>query len=141
MAPMSTRRRRAGSPGAAGSCPTGDAIQQRSGTTTSAACARTWAARRRRGGGDGRAAYATGNDVAFARDARPFTAAHEAAHVVQQRGGVRCAAASGAGDDYEQHADAVADRVVRGESAEPVLDPMAHRGARAGRRCSATKST
>lgn len=29
-----------------------------------------------------------------------------------------------AGDAYEQHADAVADRVVKGENAEDLLDPV-----------------
>ena len=71
----------------------------------------------------GAEAYATGNRIAFA-DPSPslHTAAHEAAHVVQQRGGVSLKGGVGqAGDAYEQHADAVADAVVRGESAEHLL--------------------
>lgn len=36
----------------------------------------------------GAQAYTTGNKVAFAKPADPHTAAHEAAHVVQQRAGV-----------------------------------------------------
>lgn len=57
------------------------------------------------------------------------TAAHEAAHVVQQRGGVALKDGVGApGDRYEQHADAVADRVVQGRSAEGLLDPLAGSG-------------
>ncbi len=75
----------------------------------------------------GSEAYATGNHVAFA-DSSPglHTAAHEAAHVVQQRAGVSLKGGVGAvGDRYEQHADAVADKVVRGESAESTLDQMA----------------
>ncbi len=70
----------------------------------------------------GASAYATGNDVAFAGGADLHTAAHEAAHVVQQQQGVHLKGGVGeAGDPYEQHADAVADRVVRGESAASLL--------------------
>lgn len=69
-------------------------------------------------------AYATGNHVAFAGEPDLHTAAHEAAHVVQQRGGVQLKGGVGtAGDPYEVHADAVADRVVRGESAAELLAP------------------
>ena len=51
------------------------------------------------------------------------TAAREAAHVVQQRSGVQLKGGVGeAGDAYERHADAVADRVVAGRSAEALLD-------------------
>ena len=71
-------------------------------------------------------AYATGAHVAFRESPDPHTAAHEAAHVVQQRGGVQLKGGVGeAGDRYEQHANAVADRVVRGESAEGMLDELA----------------
>ncbi len=67
-------------------------------------------------------AYATGNDVAFAAPPDLFLAAHEAAHVVQQRQGVHLSSAVGqVGDPYEQHADAVAMAVVRGESAAALL--------------------
>jgi hypothetical protein len=70
----------------------------------------------------GATAYATGQDVAFARQPDLHLAAHEAAHVVQQRGGVQLAGGVGqSGDPFEQHADAVADAVVRGESAEALL--------------------
>jgi hypothetical protein len=70
----------------------------------------------------GARAYATGNDVAFAGDPDVHTAAHEAAHVVQQRGGVQLKGGVGVeGDVHETHADAVADRVVRGESAAELL--------------------
>lgn len=70
----------------------------------------------------GAEAYATGNHVAFARTPDLHTAAHEAAHVVQQRAGVQLKGGVGEdGDPYERHADAVADAVVRGESAEPLL--------------------
>lgn len=68
-------------------------------------------------------AYATGNHVAFAESPDLFFAAHEAAHVIQQRAGVQLSSAVGqAGDAYEQHADAVAARVVAGESAADLLD-------------------
>jgi len=71
----------------------------------------------------GAAAYATGNHVAFTAPPDLHTAAHEAAHVVQQRGGVSLKGGLGsAGDPYERHADAVADRVVAGQSAQDLLD-------------------
>jgi hypothetical protein len=71
----------------------------------------------------GAKAYATGNKVAFGSAPDLHTAAHEAAHVVQQRGGVQLKAIDGgAGDPHEQHADAVADAVVAGKSAEGLLD-------------------
>jgi hypothetical protein len=74
----------------------------------------------------GAQAYATGNHVAFAGQPDLHTAAHEAAHVVQQRRGVQLAGGVGAaGDAYERHADAVADRVVQGKSATDLLDTMA----------------
>lgn len=70
----------------------------------------------------GAEAYATGHDVAFASSPDLHTAAHEAAHVVQQQRGVQLKGGVGeAGDVHEQHADAVADRVVRGESAADLL--------------------
>jgi len=73
--------------------------------------------------------YASGNHVVFARAPELHLAAHEAAHVVQQRAGVQLSGGVGrVGDRYEQHADAVADRVARGESAEALLDEMAGGG-------------
>ncbi|HEX3759260.1 MAG TPA: DUF4157 domain-containing protein [Kofleriaceae bacterium] len=70
----------------------------------------------------GASAFATGNHVAFARSPDLHTAAHEAAHVVQQAQGVNLYGGVGAtGDAYEQHADAVADRVVAGQSAADLL--------------------
>lgn len=70
----------------------------------------------------GAQAYATGNSVAFAESPDLHTAAHEAAHVVQQREGVQLKGGVGeAGDSYEQNADAVADRVVAGQSAADLL--------------------
>lgn len=77
----------------------------------------------------GAEAYATGNDVAFRAIPDLHTAAHEAAHVVQQRAGVSLKGGVGAaGDAYEQHADKVADLVVAGESAEGLLTEMTGAG-------------
>ncbi len=70
----------------------------------------------------GAEAYAVGDQVAFGRTPTLHTAAHEAAHVVQQRAGVALKGGVGqAGDPYELHADAVADAVVRGESVVGLL--------------------
>jgi hypothetical protein len=80
-------------------------------------------------GAMGAQAFATGNHIAFAGTPDLRTAAHEAAHVVQQRGGVQLKGGVGAvGDTYEQHADSVADRVVAGESAQDLLDQHAPAG-------------
>jgi hypothetical protein len=68
-------------------------------------------------------AYTRGEQVAFRESPDIHTAAHEAAHVVQQRqGGVLLSGPVGHADDrFERHADAVADLVVRGASAESLL--------------------
>ncbi len=74
----------------------------------------------------GAEAYATGDHVVLGGGTDLHTVAHEAAHVVQQRGGVQLKTGVGeVGDQYEHQADAVADRVVRGESAETLLDVYA----------------
>jgi hypothetical protein len=71
-------------------------------------------------------AYTLGDDVAFRGDPSLHTAAHEAAHVVQQRGGVDLPGGIGAaGDRYERQADQVADRVVGGEPAADLLPSAA----------------
>lgn len=71
----------------------------------------------------GAQAYAADGGVAFGSSPDLHTAAHEAAHVVQQRAGVSLYGGVGEpGDVYERHADAVADAVVAGRSAEPLLD-------------------
>jgi Domain of unknown function (DUF4157) len=117
--------------GSAGSLPHGAAIQHSFGHhdvssvqahTDSNASAATAAM--------GAEAYATGNSVAFSSSAPSLhTAAHEAAHVVQQRGGVQLKGGVGqVGDVYEQHADAVADQVVQGKDATALLDQMAPGG-------------
>lgn len=79
----------------------------------------------------GAVAYATGNNVAFKSAPSLHTAAHEAAHVIQQRHGVSLPGGVGSvGDSYERNADAVADRVVSGKSAADLL-PGAGGGASA----------
>jgi len=71
-------------------------------------------------------AYARGSDIAFKSAPSLHTAAHEAAHVVQQKAGVQLSGGVGeVGDSYEKHADKVADAVVAGQSAEPILSEMA----------------
>ncbi|MDR3419320.1 MAG: DUF4157 domain-containing protein [Nevskia sp.] len=78
------------------------------------------AARARALGAD---AYTSGAEVTFSGAPSLHTAAHEAAHVVQQRAGVDLPGGTGReGDAYERHADAVADRVLRGQSSEALLD-------------------
>ena len=73
--------------------------------------------------------YSSNGRMAFHGTPDLYTEAHEAAHGVQQaaletrlqlKGGI-----GEAGDKYEQHADAVAKKVVRGESAEELLDQIA----------------
>lgn len=67
-------------------------------------------------------AYAAGDDVVFAKEPDVETAAHEAAHVVQQAQGVHLKGGIGEPSDaYEQNADAVAARVKAGESAADLL--------------------
>jgi hypothetical protein len=67
----------------------------------------------------GAAAYAHDKTIVFAKSPDLHTAAHEAAHVVQQRSGAASATAA-----HEAHADRVADLVVQGRSAVAVLDEM-----------------
>ena len=72
----------------------------------------------------GASGYASGRSVAFREWPDLALAAHEAAHVIQQRAGVNLEGGVGKqGDEYEQHADAVAERVVAGRSAESLLAP------------------
>ena len=80
--------------------------------------------------GLGARAYAMGDSVVLGPNGGDLhTVAHEAAHVIQQRGGVALAGGVGeAGDRYERHANAVADLVVQGKSAEGLLDTMAGSG-------------
>jgi len=74
----------------------------------------------------GAAAYTAGERIAFANKPSLHTAAHEAAHVIQQRGGIQLKGGLGkVGDPYERHADQVADRVVAGRDASTLLDRFA----------------
>ncbi len=74
----------------------------------------------------GAEAFATRGHIAFAGTPTLHTAAHEAAHVVQQQAGVQLQGGIGqVGDHYERHADAVADLVVQGKSSEALLDVYA----------------
>jgi hypothetical protein len=89
----------------------------------------------------GAVAFATGNHVVLG-DTSLHTVAHEAAHVMQQRAGVQCKTGEDdRGDRWERHADAVADAVVGGGSAESLLDELAPRCPPAPAGCSAWGST
>jgi hypothetical protein len=73
-------------------------------------------------------AFTSGSRIGFRDHPDERLAAHEAAHVIQQRAGVSLHGNVGApGDEHEQHADRVADAVVAGRSAEPILDERAGR--------------
>lgn len=81
----------------------------------------------------GAEAYASGNHVVFGQQPDLHTAAHEAAHVVQQAQGVNLKGGVGAeGDAYERAADAVADQVVAGKPAGHLLGPVAGGGGASG---------
>jgi hypothetical protein len=70
----------------------------------------------------GAAAFATGSSIAFRADPDLWLAAHEAAHVIQQRHGEGPPAGlDSPGDRHERAASAVADRVVAGKSARDLL--------------------
>ncbi len=73
--------------------------------------------------------YAMRGQMAFGGAPDLYSQAHEAAHGVQQAAlGGRMKLEGGIGkegDRYERHADAVAEAVVKGESAESLLDQMA----------------
>lgn len=77
----------------------------------------------------GASAYATGASIAFGGPPDVRTAAHEAAHVVQQRQGrVPAGGVGAAGDPLEREADAVANRVMAGEPVGELLGPAAVTG-------------
>lgn len=113
--------------GGGGSMPFASQIQQSfGGYDISHVQAHTDSAAKQGSSAMGADAYATGNHVAFGKSPDLHTAAHEAAHVVQQQAGVQLSGGVGAvGDRYEKHADQVADAVVQGKSAEPILAEMA----------------
>ncbi len=68
--------------------------------------------------------YSSGDHIALGAGASKHTVAHEAAHsVVSEHSNVQLSNGVGSsGDRYEKHADTVADAVVSGKSAEPLLD-------------------
>jgi hypothetical protein len=119
-----------GTQGSGGALPHLDAIQASFGShDVTGVQAHTGSAAQAASKAIGAEAYATGNNIAFGGSPTLHTAAHEAAHVVQQRSGVSLSGGVGqAGDSYEQHADEVADEVVAGGSAEALLDTMAGGG-------------
>jgi hypothetical protein len=71
-------------------------------------------------------AFASRNHVVFGGTPDLRTAAHEAAHIVQQRVGVQSTGGTGReGDVYERYADAAAEAVMAGRSAQELLEPFA----------------
>ncbi|MCG8423493.1 MAG: DUF4157 domain-containing protein, partial [Proteobacteria bacterium] len=79
--------------------------------------------------GMGALAFTSGSRIGFRDPPSLRLAAHEAAHVVQQRQGVHLEDDVGRpGDSHERHADAVADRVVAGGSAEDLLGDTHYQG-------------
>lgn len=119
--------------GAGGALPHADAIQKSFGKhDVSTVTAHIGGPAARAADAIGAEAYALGKDVAFRAPPDLHTAAHEAAHVVQQRAGVHLSGGVGAaGDIYEQHADRVADRVEAGQSSEALLDELGGAGSSA----------
>jgi hypothetical protein len=86
----------------------------------------------------GAEAFTVREHVAFAGEPSLETAAHEAAHVVQQRSGAVLAGGAGQeGDRHERHADVVARRVVAGQSSEALLDAYTGAGPDGARATSA----
>jgi hypothetical protein len=72
----------------------------------------------------GAESYAQGNTVGFKQVPSLWLAAHEAAHVVQQKQGAEVPGGVGqVGDAHEAHADRVADRVASGASAADLFGP------------------
>ena len=70
-------------------------------------------------------AYTTGNHVVFQGAPDLATAAHEAAHIVQQRAGLSPSEATGvSGEKYERQADDVAKRVVQGRAVADLMPPQ-----------------
>jgi hypothetical protein len=73
----------------------------------------------------GAEAYTCGNEIVFNKYPSLFVAAHEAAHVIQQRANILLKNGCGeAGDLYEQHANQVAQAVMENRSAEQILDEL-----------------
>jgi hypothetical protein len=72
----------------------------------------------------GALAFTAGDRIGFRDRPDQWLAAHESAHVIQQREGRSVPDGGGAGDPWERHADRVADTVTSGGSAEPLLDQV-----------------
>ena len=73
----------------------------------------------------GARAFTFGDRIAFAAPPDLRLAAHEVAHALQQRARVDLPGGVGrTGDRYERHADAIADAVVAGRSAVPLVDEL-----------------
>lgn len=125
---------RAGTSGGAGALPHLGAIQRAFGRHDVSAVGAHVGGKAAQACSDvGAEAYATGDQVAFAEQPTLRTAAHEAAHIVQQRAGVKLEGGVGkSGDTYERQADAVADAVVQGKSAEGLLGNAPTQGAGTG---------
>lgn len=71
----------------------------------------------------GAQAYSTKGNVVFGQTPSLHTAAHEAAHAIQQRQGLSLPSGLGSPSDrYEQQADEVARRVEQGQSCQDLLD-------------------
>ena len=80
----------------------------------------------------GALAFTSGDRIGFRETPDLRLAAHEAAHTVQQHAGLSLPGNVGhVGDPWERHADRVADAVVGGQSAEPLLDQVTGPGASA----------
>lgn len=120
----------AGVAGSGGALPHLDAIQASFGShDVSGVRAHTGGSAQEATGALGAKGYAMGDAVAFNGAPDLFTAAHEAAHVVQQRAGVQLSTGVGrSGDLYERHADSVAAAVVQGKSAQGLLDQVVGQG-------------
>jgi hypothetical protein len=125
---------RLGTSGPSTSLPYFDRIQKSfGGHSVAEAQAHTGAAAQAASESLGANAFTTAGHIAFAAPPNLRIAAHEAAHIVQQRAGLSLDGGVGRIDDrHERHADAVADRVMRGESSEALLDHYAATGGSMG---------
>ncbi|MCY1008562.1 DUF4157 domain-containing protein [Nannocystis pusilla] len=125
------RLARAGTAGPGHALPHLDVLQRSFGAhDLSGVATHTGAATRSAARGMQARAFTMGEHVGLDAGADLRTVAHEAAHVVQQRGGTGPADGVGRpGDRFERHADHVADLVVRGRSAEAALGAPTRPGA------------
>ena len=114
----------AGLEGSGGAVPFADQIQQSFGShDISGVKAHTGSRASKANEKIGGKAYAKGDQIAFKGTPDLHTTAHEVAHTVQQKAGLSLPGNVGSrGDRHEVHADKVADAVVAGKSAEPLLN-------------------